>query len=270
MPNQTLINLLQQRSQLTIEQISELSDQEAWQLIRELENIETLYVSDKFKDQTINPEKRNFNVYFSGFSLPQRKFLEAEAVKNGFSIRRSACKKLNAIIHSGDDTAEDVLKSISFGAKAISISDYSIDALIQLQNTRGEAYKEQLESTNTSETETPPISRPDRLPSTYKHNGLIQIYISIILMATGVFLPGLLIISIPILISGCEAALNKSIRLGYQPSSHPSVFKIFFVGILCGFVGILIKPFILISALLIFASYTKRCPGLFTNNSLPN
>ena len=261
MPNKAFIKLLLSKTQLTSEQIMDLDDADALKIVKDLESINDV---DQIKDindgKYYDSEKRkSFSLYFSDFTPRERKCLEREAVSQGYSIRSTVTRSLCLIVYSGESNTSDVIKAVDFGAKAIHVSNYidlSHEQLVDMLESYSHSVEQKTEL-------------PGEISYKKKVEGIGQFWACIVVILLGILLPGVLLILVPIVISGCEAALRQALLEGKRTSNQPETYILLLSGIALGFVGIISKLFIPFSILLLLVAYHRRCPGLFNNFFLP-
>jgi len=114
MPDTDIIKILRSKTRLTDEEIIKLSNNKAWQIIREAE-----------AEQRIRKEEiRKPEICFTGFNFEERENLETEAVIKGLKVTKSVTKLL-AYLVIGDLPGESKIeKAQENGVRILTLDEY--------------------------------------------------------------------------------------------------------------------------------------------------
>ena len=114
MPSQDVIKILRSKTRLSDDEIINLTNSQAWQIIREQEKL----IRDK-KESLRKPE-----ICFTGFNFEERENLETEAVIKGLKVTKSVTKLL-AYLVIGDLPGESKIeKAREQGVQILTIDEY--------------------------------------------------------------------------------------------------------------------------------------------------
>jgi len=114
MPSPKLIQILRSRSTLSDEQIIELTDEQAWELIYEIDA----------REKAERDANRQPTVCFTGFNKNDKAALEAAAKERGLKPVGSVSKNLDYLVLGETPGESKIAKAESVGAKVLQAHEF--------------------------------------------------------------------------------------------------------------------------------------------------